>query len=122
MEAWCERWNIKINEDNTQGISHSFRPPMSRLTLNAKDIPIVNYIKYLSVNFDKKTTWRLYIRMIEAKAFRIFIRVYSLFKNERLSLNIKVTLHKGLIRSVMAYASPAWVSAADTHLMKLQRL
>jgi retron-type reverse transcriptase len=40
-EAWCERWNIKINEDKTWGIyfSHSRRPPVSRLTVNGKDIP-----------------------------------------------------------------------------------
>jgi hypothetical protein len=49
MEAWCERWNIKINEDKTQGIyfSHSRRPPASRLTLNGRIIPFVNNIKYL---------------------------------------------------------------------------
>jgi hypothetical protein len=60
--------------------------------------------------------------MVEAKAFRTFIRVYSLFKSERLNANIKLTLHKALIRSVMTYASPTWDSAADTLLMKLQRL
>jgi hypothetical protein len=60
--------------------------------------------------------------MIEAKAFRTFIRVYSLFKSERLSINIKLTLHKALIRFVMTYASPAWEFVADTHLMKLQGL
>jgi hypothetical protein len=45
--------------------------------------------------------------MIEAKAFSTFIRVYSLFKSDRLSANIKLTLHKALIKSVMTYASPA---------------
>jgi hypothetical protein len=60
--------------------------------------------------------------MIEAKAFRTFIRVYSLFKSERLSINIKLIFHKALIRSVMTYASPAWEFVADTHLMELQRL
>jgi hypothetical protein len=39
--------------------------------------------------------------MIEAKAFRTFIKIYSLFKSERLSINIKLTLHKALIRSIM---------------------
>jgi hypothetical protein len=75
MEAWCEHWSIKINEDKTQGIyfSHSCRPPVSHLTLNGKDIPFVNSIKYLSVIFGKKITWRLHIQMIEAKAFRTFI-------------------------------------------------
>jgi hypothetical protein len=45
---------------------------------------------------------------MQAKAFRTFIRVYSLFKSERLSASIKFTLHKALIRSVMTYASPGW--------------
>jgi hypothetical protein len=36
-----------------------------------------------------------------AKAFRTFIRIYFLFKSEHLSGNIKLTLHKALIRSVM---------------------
>jgi hypothetical protein len=82
----------------------------------------MNYVKYLGVIFDRRVTWRLYIEMIEAKAFRTFIRVYSLFKSERLSANIKLTLHKALIRSVMAYACPAWEFAADTQLLKLQPL
>jgi hypothetical protein len=60
--------------------------------------------------------------MIEAKAFRTFIRIYSLFKSERLSDTIKLTLHKALIRSVMTYACPAWKFAAECHLLKLQRL
>jgi hypothetical protein len=75
IEAWCERWNIKINEDKTRGIyfSLSRRPPVSRLTLNGKDIPFVNNIKYLGVIFGKKITWRLHIEMIEAKAFRTIL-------------------------------------------------
>jgi hypothetical protein len=47
---------------------------------------------------------------------------YSLFKSKRLITNIKLTLHKALIRYVMTYACPAWEFAADTHLLKLQRL
>jgi hypothetical protein len=39
--------------------------------------------------------------MIEAKAFRTFIRIYSIFKSERLRANIKLTLHKALIKAVM---------------------
>jgi hypothetical protein len=36
MEAWCERWYMKINVDMSRGIyfSRSRRPPESRLTLN----------------------------------------------------------------------------------------
>jgi hypothetical protein len=59
---------------------------------------------------------------IEAKAFRTFVRVYSLCRSERLSSNIKLTLHKALIRSVMIYACPTWEFVADILLMKLQHL
>jgi hypothetical protein len=60
--------------------------------------------------------------MIEAKVFRAFIRIYSLSKSERLRANIKLTLHKALIRSLMTYVCPAWEFAVECHLLKLQRL
>jgi hypothetical protein len=63
-----------------------------------------NHVKYVGVIFDKTVTWRLHIEMIEALAFRTFIEIYSQFKNEPLSANIKPSLHKALIRSVMTYA------------------
>jgi hypothetical protein len=108
IETWCEHWNIKVNKDNTQVISFSdgHRPPEPHLTLNGRNIPFVNHVKYVGVIFDKKITRRLQIEMIEAKAFRTLIRVYSLLKNECLSDNIKLTLHKLLIRSVMTYVCP----------------
>jgi hypothetical protein len=40
------------------------------------------------------------------------IRVYSLFKSKQLGANIKLILHKALIRSVMTYAFPTWEFAA----------
>jgi hypothetical protein len=70
IEKWCEHWNIKVNEDKTQAIyfSHRIRPPESHLTLNGRNIPFVNHVKYLGVIFDKRITWRLHIEMTEAKA------------------------------------------------------
>jgi hypothetical protein len=82
----------------------------------------LNHVKYFGVIFDKRTTWRLHIDKSESKALRTFIRIYSLFKSERLKAYIKVIHHKALIRSVMIYACPAWEFAADTYLLKLQRL
>jgi hypothetical protein len=86
----------------TQAIyfSHTLWPREAHLTLNGQNISII-HVKYLGVIFDKRITFRLRIEMIEAKAFRTFIRIYYLFKSERLSAKIKLTLHKALIRSVM---------------------
>jgi hypothetical protein len=60
--------------------------------------------------------------MIEGKVFGIFIRIYSVLKSERLSAKITLTLHKAVIRTVMTHACPAWELAADTYLLKWQRL
>jgi hypothetical protein len=124
MAAWCERWNITINEDKTRPIyfTRRNRPPDSLLKLNRRNIPFVNSVKYLGVISNMRMTWRLHIQMIEANAFRTFIRIYSLFKSERLSGNIKLTLHKAQIRSVMTYACTVWEFAAECHLLKLQRM
>jgi hypothetical protein len=123
-EIWCERWNIKINEDRTQAIYFSYRLRLTEayLTFNEQNIPFLNHVKYLGVIFDKRIIWTLHLEMTEAKDIRTFIRIYSLFKNEHLSANIKMTHHKTLIRSVMSYAWPARKLAADTYLLKLQRL
>jgi hypothetical protein len=73
---------------------------------NGQNIPFVNSIMYLGVTFNKEITWRLRIEMIETRTFRTVIRIYFLFKSERLKANIKLTLHKVLIRSVTTYARP----------------
>jgi hypothetical protein len=45
-----------------------------RLILH-ENIPFINHVRYLDVIFDKSITWRLQIKVIEAKAFRTFIRI-----------------------------------------------
>jgi hypothetical protein len=55
--------------------------------------------------------------MIEANAFRTFIKIHSLFRSELLSTNIKVTYQKGLVRSVL----PHQRIRTDTYVLKWQR-
>jgi hypothetical protein len=86
------------------------------------DFELQFHVKYLGVIFEKRIKWRLHVEMIEAKTFRTFTRISSLLKSKRLSANIKLTLHKALIRPVMTYACPAWELAADTYLLKLHRM
>jgi hypothetical protein len=90
--------------------------------LKGRNILFVNHVKYLGVIFNKGITWRLYIELIEAKAFRECIGVYPYLKVSVLSANIKLTLYRARIKSVMTYPCPSWEFSADTHLLKLQRL
>jgi hypothetical protein len=98
------------------------RMPGDDLQLNGRNISFVNSVKYLGVIFDSRMTWRLNIEKIAAKALGTYIRTYSTFKSKHLNANIKAIVYRALIRSIMTYACPTWEFAADTHLMKLQRL
>jgi hypothetical protein len=60
----------------------------SLLTLNGRDIPFVNSVKYLGVIFHKKITW-IHVETVEAKAFSTFIRIYPPFESERLNTDKK---------------------------------
>jgi hypothetical protein len=97
----------------------TFLVDLGPLALNGWNIPFDNHVKYLGVIFDERITWRLHVEMIEAKAFRTFIKIYSLFRSELLSAIVKLTLHKALIRSVMTYACPAWELVAETSILKI---
>jgi hypothetical protein len=91
-EMWCKWWNIKINEDKTQPIySYNRQTTWGLSHIERWNIPLVNNVKYLNVIFDKRNTWRLRIEMTKAKAFRTFIRIYSLVKSDWLCANIKLT-------------------------------
>jgi hypothetical protein len=57
------------------------RSPEVHPTVNGRNIPFVDHVKYLGVILHKRITWRLHIEMTEAKTFRTFIRIYSLLKN-----------------------------------------
>jgi hypothetical protein len=124
LKSWCERWNIKINEGKTQAIYffRRLRFPEDMLHLNGRDIPFVNTATYLGVTFERRMTWRLHIERTVAKALCTYIKTYFIFKSERLRTDIKLTLYKAPIRSVMTHACPTCEYAVDVHLLKLQRL
>jgi hypothetical protein len=119
MATWCKNWTIKNQWRRAIYFSHRISPPELLLTLNGNKIHFVNSIQNLGVILDKKIIWKLNIETVATKAYRTLIRLYSLFKSDRLSTNSKLTLHKTLIRSIITYACPAWEFAADTHIIKL---
>jgi hypothetical protein len=124
MGKWCEQWNRKRNEDKTRDVYFSTRLRWGEACLSVKGqiIEFVNNVKYLGVTLDKRMTWKVRIDWSVTKALQTLGQIYPLLKSEKLGNKTKLTLYKALIRSKMTYACPTWESAADTHLIKLQRL
>jgi hypothetical protein len=87
--------------------------------LNGWKIPFVKRVKYLCVIFEKEMIWRLHIETVATKVFITFIGLYFLFRNGRLSANIKFTIYEAPIATIMTCACPGWEFGADTHLIKL---
>jgi hypothetical protein len=121
---WCQCWNIKSNEGKTQAIyfPKRRRMPGDDLQLNGRNIPFVNSVKYLGVIFDRRMRWRLHIKKTAAKASGTYIRTYCTLKSKHLGANLKLIVYRALIRSIKTHACPTWEFAANTHLIKLQRL
>jgi hypothetical protein len=88
-------------------LSHRLMPPKAHLTLNGRNIPFVNHVKYLAVTFDKRITWRLHKKLLKPRLSEYVLQSTPYSKVSVLSANIKPTLHKVLIRSVMSYACHA---------------
>jgi hypothetical protein len=115
---WCERWNMKINEGNSQMICFSRRltVPDDVLQLSRRDSPFVNNVTYLGVTFARRMTWGHRIERTVAKVLRTYVRTYSLLKNGRLSTNIKLMPYQAVIGSVMTPACPTWEYVVDCHI------
>jgi hypothetical protein len=112
VKSWCEQWNIKIQEGKTQVI-YFFRKLIvldDMLQVNGWHNRFVNTVTYLGVIFDRRMAWR---------------RSYRKDCNhglQHLSTNIKLTLYKALIMSVMAYTCAGLEYAMDVHPLKIQHL
>jgi hypothetical protein len=94
---------------------------VAHLTLKGRNVPSGSHVKYLCGILDKKITSTIHMEMNGTKAFKTSLRVYSIFKRQRIRANIKWTLHMALVRFILTCACPSWQFAADAYPMKLLR-
>jgi hypothetical protein len=122
--SWCQRWNINEGKALAIYFPRRRRLPEDNLQLNDRKISFVKNIKYkyLGIIFDRRTTWILHIETTAATALGTYIKIFSLLQSNHLNVDFKLIVYRALIRSIMTYACPTWEFAADTYLMKLQRL
>jgi hypothetical protein len=102
--------------------SRRHRAPEDALQLKRRDIPFVNNVKCLSVTSCMRMTWRILFERTAVKTLGTYIRTYSLFKAEHLSIHIKLNIYKIIGRSGLVDACPIWQNMADPHLLKVQHL
>jgi hypothetical protein len=58
--------------------------------LNGREVPFLHNVTYLGVTFNRRMTWKHHIERNAAKALRVYLMAYFLFKYGPLSSNIKL--------------------------------
>jgi hypothetical protein len=106
---------MKVPEDKTQ-VPVKVYPMLKGQHILCKQREISRY------NFYKKNTLRIHIETIASQAIRTFISIYPLLKCEHLNINTELNLYKAFIRSITTCTCPTWELAADSCLLKLQRV
>lgn len=124
MQQFFDMWKIKINTTKTQAIIFPFdnkrkRIPINQLKSGAHTIPLEKSVKYLGITFDSKLNFGEHITNTIDKANKCFRALYSILApNSQLSIQNKSLIYTSIIRPILSYGSPIWISAANVHLKK----
>jgi hypothetical protein len=92
------------------------------VTLFGELIEWVDTTRYLGVTLDTRLTWSPHNDQARKRAAQSLGMLGPLLNRKMMSVRNGVLLYKQLIRPMMDYACPAWISAACTHVRQLQAL
>jgi hypothetical protein len=127
LELWLRDWRIAINVSKSTAVLFAKTTRCNQrprpVQLFGEPIQWVDRARYLGVTLDTRLTWSAHVNQVGRKAAQR-LGVLGPLLNRRSSLSIKngVLLYKQLIRPMIDYACPLWISAAHTHVRKLQVL
>lgn len=126
-QHYYNRWKIKLNVDKTQALLVTRRRtrelPELPFLFNDHEIEWESVCKYLGVMIDRKLTMSPHIDYVIGKTQRAIRLLYPLIsRNSKLNVHNKLLLFKLALRPIYTYACPIVITAAKTHISKLQRL
>lgn len=123
IEKWANSWGIKINEDKSIHTTFTLRSKQCRpLTLNNRNIPQSNVVKYLGMHLDKRLNWKVHICKKQEQAKIKFRKLFWLLnKRSNLNLQSKITLYKTIIKPIWTYGIQLWGAAKKTNIQIIER-
>lgn len=121
---WCYNWCVTISIHKSETKIFSLRrcenPPC--ITVGNETIPWKETsVRWLGVYFDKRLTWADHIATKANEGYQRLSKLFPLL-NKKSSLRMKsaVLIFKSILLPVVTYGCPVWVTAADTHIKKLE--
>jgi hypothetical protein len=123
IEAWSNKWKIKINTGKCQHITFTLNrsncPPIS---FSGTTVDHTDTVKYLGIHLDRRLTFAHHIKLkrkeLDIKRKKIY---YIINKNSPLSLKNKVLIYKVMFKPVWAYCLPIWGLASNSNIEKIQK-
>ena len=122
---WCSQWQVIMNAQKSQVILFSKCPSHKKENVKLKIynqvIPTITQATYLGVVFDSKLSWEQQITKIANKTYARLnlLRAISSLSNKH-NPTLLSQLYNSTIRSIFEHSSVCIVSAANTHIEKLQ--
>ena len=115
---WSEENKLQLHPDKCKELRISFSQEpvvLDQVTVNGKEIELVDSAKLLGVTISNNPTWNAHIKEVIKKARK---RLYYLvqLKRARLPVEDLVLFYTSCIRSVMDYAVPAFYHALPQYL------
>jgi len=127
LQRWLSEWRTAINVSKSTTIMFAragrrFIQPRP-VTLLREPIEWVDTTRYLGVTLDKGLTLSPHIDQVRKKTAPK-MGVLGPLLNRKCDISVRkgVLLYKQLVHTMMDYVCPAWMSAARSHVRRLQVL
>ena len=125
LTAWTNNWCITINKEKSSAtlFTLSNKTQAGRLHLDGTPLRYEDQQTYLGVTFDKRLTWKQHIQNAESKARRK-LNIMRKLAGTQWGANEKIlrSVYQGSVRPHLEYGSSSWITAAESHKQKLQRV
>lgn len=123
IQKWLKTWRIKANESKSVHTTFTMRkgncPPV---TLNSKELPQSEVVKYLGLHLDRRLTYKNHI-WAKRKQLGLKYRemLWLLGYKSKLKLENKLLLYKAIIKPIWTYGIQLWGTASNSNLAIIQR-
>jgi hypothetical protein len=123
ISDWGQKWKVEFEPTKTHAIFFSRRPHSDKIdkpVMDGVEIGFVKSMKLVGFTFDSKLNWSCMLKSTASKGRSVLGALY------RMKLLLKPVdlqmIYKSFVRSKMEYGMLNYMSAAPTHLAKLDRV
>ena len=133
LEKYFQKWGLNINGPKSrlkiftpQGGNKSRNTEKSAkeviLDIKGSKIQPSPQLKYLGVTFDRRMKFNKHIDINIKRATCAFFRIAPIMKKVGVDIKLKAHLYKQLVRPIITYGFPIWISASRSSYQLLEKL